>query len=189
MDHPTTPGNAAVILAAGAGTRFEGPVHKLRADLDGTPVLRRAVDAAVDSGIGPVIVVTGAEPLSDLLPPGVSVLEASDWANGRARSIAAAVRALEATTLGAMVVGLGDMPWVTAGAWRAVAGAASPIAVATYDGRRRLPVRIERRLWPELPSAGDEGARRLMERFADLVTEVPVDGSARDVDSVEDLGG
>lgn len=178
-----------MILAAGAGSRFEGPVHKLRADLDGTPVLRCAIDAAMASGIGPVVVVTGSEPLTDLLPLGVLEVRAPDWATGRSRSIAAAVRVLESTTIGAMVIGLGDMPWVTASAWKAVADAASAIAVATYSGRRRLPVRIERRLWPELPSAGDEGARGLMDRFPELVEEVPVDGSGRDVDSLGDLGG
>ena len=34
----------ALILAAGAGSRFRGPGHKLDAPLRGRPVLERAVD-------------------------------------------------------------------------------------------------------------------------------------------------
>lgn len=186
---PVSPGRiAAVVLAAGAGTRFEGRVHKLRAEIDGTPLVRRCVDVAVDSGVGPVFVVTGSEPLADLLPPGVTEVRASDWSSGQSRSLAAAVRSLETTTVQAMVVGLADMPGVTASGWRAVAGVDSPIAVATYGGHRRLPVRIARSLWSELPTAGDEGARGLMRTHPDLVVEVAVRGSGRDVDTVGDLG-
>jgi CTP:molybdopterin cytidylyltransferase MocA len=179
---------AVVILAAGAGTRFEGPVHKLRALLDGVPLVRRCVDVACGSGVGPVFVVTGSEPLADLLPPGVTEVRASDWSSGQSRSLAAAVRSLETTTVEAMVVGLADMPWVTPSGWRAVAGTDSPIAVATYGGHRRLPVRIARSLWAELPTAGDEGARGLVRAHPELVRDVAVQGSGRDVDTVVDLG-
>lgn len=186
---PVSPGRiAAVILAAGAGTRYEGPVHKLRAEVDGLPMVRRCVDAACDSGVGPVFVITGSEPLADLLPPGVTEIRASDWSSGQSRSLAAAVRSLTTTTVEAMVVGLADMPWVTASGWRAVAGADYPIAVATYRGHRRPPVRIARSLWAELPPAGDEGARGLMRAHPELVGEVMVQGSGRDVDTVGDLG-
>lgn len=186
---PVSPGRvAAVVLAAGAGTRFEGRGHKLRAEIDGTPLVRRCVDVAVESGVGPVFVVTGSEPLADLLPPGVTEVRASDWSSGQSRSLAAAVRSLETTTVDVMVVGLADMPWVAASGWRAVAGTDSPIAVATYGGHRRPPVRIARALWAELPTAGDEGARDLMRSHPGLVTEVAVQGSGHDVDTVDDLG-
>ncbi|MCP4435706.1 MAG: nucleotidyltransferase family protein [Actinomycetia bacterium] len=178
---------AAVVLAAGSGSRFSGSTHKLRAEVDGRPLICTAVDAALESGIGPVIVVTGAEPLGDLLAPSVIEVHAGDWSAGQSHSLAAAVGAVEATSVQAIVVGLGDMPGVTAECWRAVAGSGAQIGVATYGGHRRPPVRIARELWPELPAAGDEGARALMRRRPDLVVEVPVDGDSRDVDTVDDL--
>ena len=59
-ERPPPGTTVAVVLAAGAGTRFEGPTHKLAATIDGVPVLDRAVRAALDADIGPVVVVIGS---------------------------------------------------------------------------------------------------------------------------------
>jgi molybdenum cofactor cytidylyltransferase len=180
---------AAVILAAGGGTRFAGSTHKLRALLNGEPLLTHSLQAAIESGIGPVMVVTGAEDLTDLIPPSVSEVRIRDWTAGQSHSLAAAVEMLESTRSEALVVGLADMPGVTADCWRAVSSSAAPIAVATFDGHRRPPVRLAREVWGDLPTEGDQGARVLMRQRPDLVVEVPVRGDPRDVDTVGDLRG
>ncbi|HEX9993339.1 MAG TPA: NTP transferase domain-containing protein [Acidimicrobiales bacterium] len=178
---------AAVVLAAGAGTRFAGPVHKLLADAGGRPVVARAVAAAVGAGLDEVVVVTGAADLSAVLPAGVRVVHNPRWADGMATSLAAGVAAAADAGHDAVVVGLGDQPGVTADAWRAVAAAHAPIAVATYGGRRGHPVRLAAATWAALPAAGDQGARALMASGAFPVEEVPCRGDAQDVDTVEDL--
>ena len=187
-DATTSATTIAVVLAAGAGRRFTGPTHKLLAEVDGTSLARRAVDAALAAAIGPVVVVTGAiDPFPVGAPDGVTCVHHPGWADGQATSLQAGIRA--ATELGAtaVVVGLADQPFVAPAAWRAVAASSAPIAVATYAGRRRNPVRLAAEVWPLLPTTGDSGARTVMSLRPDLVEEVPCPGSPDDIDTWEDL--
>ena len=168
---------AAVLLAAGAGTRFEGPTHKLVAPFRGRRVVDWAHQAAIDAGL-PVIVVVGDLDLG--LP---NQVRNPRWAEGIASSLQAGIAA--AGDADAVVVGLGDQPLIPADAWRRVAASGAPIAVATYAGKRRNPVRLARSMWPLLPTTGDRGASVL---FGDHpVVEVACEGDAADVDRVEDL--
>jgi len=184
----------AVLLAAGGGTRFAGGVHKLRAPLLGRPVLAHALEALVASGLD-AVVVAGAVDVRDLVPPSVPVLDNPAWATGQATSVQAGIAEARRRGLDAVVVGLGDQPFVTAAAWRAVAGAGGPLAVATWDGRRGHPVRLGEEVWDLLPTAGDEVGRAVMRGRPELVVEVPCalgpDGRAEpalaDIDTVEDL--
>lgn len=176
-----------VLLAAGAGSRFAGPGHKLTADLGGHSVAERSVAAAQAAGVGPVVVVTGATPLPLPDSPDLHVISNPDWAAGQSTSLRAGIAEAERLGAVAIVVGLADQPFVEPEAWRSVAAATSPIAVATYDGKRRNPVRLHRDVWPLLPAGGDEGARSLIRLRSDLVEEVPCLGSPADIDTLEDL--
>jgi CTP:molybdopterin cytidylyltransferase MocA len=180
---------AGALLAAGGGSRFAGPVHKLRADApDGRPLAAHAIAALVGSGVPLLAVVSGAEAIDDLIPDGVTAIANPDWARGQATSLAAAVRWAQAQGADALVIGLADQPGITSAAWRAIAAAdATPIAIATYDGKRGHPVRLGRDVWAKLPADGDAGARAVIAANPELVTEVPCDGDPADVDTVEDL--
>lgn len=177
---------AAVVLAAGSGSRFDGDTHKLLAPLRGTTVLGHALAAVRSSGLD-VFVVTGDLDLGDQLPDDVTAVQNPDWKAGQATSVHAGIDAARAAGHDAVVVGLGDQPFVTAEAWRAVAIADAPIAVATYDGRRGHPVRLGASVWDLLPTTGDEVGRALMEGRPDLVRPIPCAGDPTDIDTLEDL--
>lgn len=184
----SSPGKCcAILLAAGAGSRFRAPEHKLLAILRGQPVYCWAFDAVISAGLDAVIVVTGATALDPTTMPTATVVDNPHWAHGQATSLQCGLRAAEELGMDAVVVGLADQPFITTVAWRAVADSPADIAVATYDGRRGNPVLLRRAIWPLLPSEGDQGARSLMTRRPDLVVEVACTGSPADIDTMEDL--
>jgi CTP:molybdopterin cytidylyltransferase MocA len=179
---------AAVVLAAGAGTRFAGPGDKLRADVLGTPVLRRSVEAVMRAGYDDVIVVVGDDPLDDVLPDGVTVVQCETWREGQSHSLQAGVAAARELGHDAVVVGLGDQPLVGTASWRALySEASSPIVATTYAGQRRPPTRLDASVWGLLPETGDAGARDVLVNSPDLVTEIASAGYPNDVDTEEAL--
>lgn len=179
----------AVVLAAGAGSRFAGETHKLLAPFRSTTVIDTVLDTVEGAGFSHVVVVTGAAdiPPSVLDRPHFLVVHNTRWAEGQATSLQAGVAAADALGADAVVVGLGDQPLVTAECWRRVAAGRSPITVATYDHQRGNPVRLERSVWPLLPHEGDVGARHVLAQYPELISEVACEGSSADIDTQEDL--
>lgn len=178
---------AAVVLAAGGGSRYRGDTHKLLAPLRGRRVVDHVLDEVRAAGFDAVFVVVGAADLGS--PPGVALVRNERWAEGLATSLQAGIAAARAAGHDAVVVGLGDQPGVRREAWRLLAAATSaPVAVATYEpGGRGHPVRLAAEVWDRLPSSGDAGARSLLDGRDVAVAEVPCPGSPEDVDTVEDL--
>jgi CTP:molybdopterin cytidylyltransferase MocA len=188
----------AIVLAAGAGSRFSDVGHKLTASLPATAdrpaesVACRSIAAALGSGLRRVVVVTGRLSATDLGlgDTAVTTVHNPDWEAGQMTSVRAGLAVADRHGSSVAVIGLADQPGVDPSAWRAVAQVAdesSPIAVATYDGRRANPVALHRSIWHLLPAGGDEGARSLMQLRPQLVREVPCTGSPTDIDTAEDL--
>ena len=180
------------MLAAGRSTRFDGV--KQLAPFGDRPLVRWAVDAAVASGLRPVLTVVGSRsgPIQAVLPQGVDVVRAWRAKAGIAQSLRALVAALDGwRQVGAVCVGLADQPGVGPQAYRRLADAydaGATLAVATYTGQRRNPVLIARALWPRVAALrGDVGARALMQD--ETVTEVDCTdtGTPADIDTPADL--
>jgi len=174
----------AVILAAGAGSRFNADEHKLEAKLNKKPLIWWAATHAVVAGFAEVLVIEGAIPVSDLVPDTVSIVNNNDWADGQSRSLQVAVHYADMAGYETVVIGLGDQPFVPPETWRLVAASDSPIAVARFEKQATPPVRLHSDVWGLLPLDGDEGARQLLRSRPELVAEVPCPGSAVDVDTV-----
>jgi len=148
-------------------------------------VVEWSLEQLLRAGFDDVVVITGAVELQ--LPDGVATVDNPRWAQGQATSLALAIDRARQRELHAVVVGLADQPFVLAEAWRAVATAPGAIAVATYDGRRGNPVKLDASVWDLLPVEGDAGARVVMGMRPELVTEVACAGSPADIDTLEDL--
>lgn len=180
---------AAILLAAGRGTRFGGE-PKLLAQIDGKALVRHVAEAAVRSIADPVIVVTGHcadEVRSALLGLPVQIVHNPLSPQGLSTSLKAGFSALPKTARAAIIL-LGDMPFVKAelidalaDAWR---GGGEPAAlVPTLDGRRGNPVVISCHLQTMIENlSGDVGAGPMLRGRSDVL-EWPTD----DVTVVQDI--
>ena len=182
---------AAVILAAGAGTRFAGDDHKLLTVVNGKTILRHSIDAAVAAELDEVVVVSGAIDLANEVPDTVTLIHNEKWEDGQATSLQAAVAYADSRGHAAVVVGLGDSPGISPETWRKVAEVPNDLAMARFDGELRPPTRLSAAMWASLPVAGDEGARALVRHRPDQVRPVPIDkefgDNPTDIDTLEDL--
>lgn len=184
--------HVAALLAAGEGSRFAGPEHKLQARLRGRPVWRWALEHVTAAAFDHVLVVTGAWRLdpADIDDGRVTECHNPEWAQGQAGSVRLATAAAAALGASALTIGLADQPFVTSTAWDAVAHAETdrPIVIATYDGvPGPNPVRLDRAVWPLLATTGDAGARDLIREHPEWVYAVACVGSVADIDTLEDL--
>lgn len=188
MTDPARPDRCvAVILAAGGGSRFVGTTHKLLAEIGDSTVIATSVAAPIRAGLT-TAVVWGAVDVSGEVPDDVELVHNPDWASGQASSLQCAVRWAATLDAVAVVVGLGDEPWVGAQAWGLVAANDSaPIVIADFEGTRTPPVRLARSVWPLLPNSGDVGAGPLLRAHPELVVAIACDGDPSDIDTVEDL--
>jgi molybdenum cofactor cytidylyltransferase len=182
---------AIVVPAAGSGSRFGGPLHKLEQAFEGGTVLEATVRNALQTGL-PVVVVTTAAlaPLVGGLLAGrdVVVLGPALAARGMGYSIAAGV-AVQSDAPGWLVLP-GDMPLVRPASILAVAAALEqqPVAYAQHRGRRGHPVGFAAELYSELVQLdGDDGARRVSARYPAQGQEVDDPGVLLDVDTRADL--
>ncbi|MFI5052841.1 MAG: NTP transferase domain-containing protein [Acidimicrobiia bacterium] len=185
---------AAAVLAAGRGTRLGGDAAKPLLRWRGRPLVQWAVDAALASGLAPVIVVVGyrGDEVRSSIPvdPGVRVVENTDWDQGIASSLHAALEILmPMDAVAAVCVGLADQPLVGAEAYRRLAAhGGAAIVEARYGGEPGNPVKLARSLWPDaMQLRGDVGARALMRDHLVDVVECGDTGSAADIDTLEDL--
>ena len=193
---PAAPRIGAVVLAAGKSSRM-GDTNKLTTDVDGSPMVVHAVQAAAQSGANPIVVVTGHEAQkvqTALAGTPVTFVHNSDYAEGLSTSLRAGVRALP-DTVDAAFICLGDMPDLTADHLARLAAAYDPdegrtICVPTFGGKRGNPILWGVAYFAELQSMkGDTGAKHLIGEHLEAVCEVPMpdDAPLRDIDTPEDL--
>jgi CTP:molybdopterin cytidylyltransferase MocA len=187
-------GVSAIVLAAGAGSRFGG--GKLMAPFGGRTLIEATLSGLRGAPVDEIIVVVGAEGESLRSTSTIyetRIVENPDWPEGMSTSVRAGLRAC-ASNARAAVICLADQPLVGAEAVERLVEAfkwGAKVAVATYGGETRNPVLFAREVWPLLlgEMSGDRGARVFLKHHREIVTEVSCDDVANpaDVDTVEDL--
>ena len=179
---------AGLLLAAGQGSRLGQP--KALVEVGGMTLAERGVALLRDGGADPIVMVTGAAPVS---LPGVITAHNPDWQTGMGSSLREGLETLPADR-DAVVIVLVDQPLIGPEAVRRLIAAfarGAEVAVACYAGKPRNPVLISRAHWAEAAAAaqGDAGARGFLRARQDLVTSVECEDVGRpdDLDTPEDL--
>jgi molybdenum cofactor cytidylyltransferase len=188
-------GVAAILLAAGRGTRF-GEEPKLLAQAGGKALVRHAAEAAIRSAADPVIVVTGHRADSvqaELKGLPVRIVHNPLFAGGLSTSLKAGFFALPQEARATLVL-LGDMPFISAGLIDALLAGwhdrGEPSAlIPTFDGRRGNPVVISRALQEAIEGlSGDVGAGPVLRGRSDVVEWPTTDEAVvLDIDTKEEF--
>ncbi len=182
---------AGIILAGGGSRRFGRP--KLLEIFDGEALIRRAVRAARDAGLDPIVVVLGADgpAVRDALSKlAIQITNNPDWAEGQSSSVRAGLKMLAPNVDGAVFL-LADMPLVDAELVCTLVEtqrrSLAPI-VAPWTGERwGNPVLFDRTTFEALSRIrGDQGGRALFKMYS--IEAVPWGQSAMlDIDTPDDL--
>ncbi len=183
----------AVLLAAGASSRM-GTVKQLL-PFGGTPMVARAVDAALASGARPVVVVLGAHAQAvgaAIADRPVIAVHNAQWEEGMAASIRTGLAAALAAdpSLGAVLLAPCDLPGLSADVIRLLASlhrATGRTSAARYQGRNGAPAVFGRDHFGVLMAmSGKEGARRLLNLESERVAAIDLPQLGADIDTPAD---
>lgn len=161
---------AGVILAAGRSTRFGSPKQLL--DWNGKPFVRHVAETALQSGLEPVVVVTGfhhAEIEAHLKDLPVKLVHNPDYEQGQSTSVRAGIRVLS-KNVGAAVFLLADQPQIPSEVIRALREAhakelSAILAPLVLEERRANPVLFDHVAFPDLLRlTGDTGGRAVFDK-------------------------
>lgn len=185
---------AAIVLAAGAGTRMAGRVKQLL-PWRGKTLLENAIDVAMQSSAHQVYVVLGAhagEIRLAIRNTSAQVIVNREWETGQASGIRAGVRVIPPHIDAAIFINA-DQPLITSAAIDRVIAryyvTDAPMVVSQFAGRRGSPVLFDRAHFAELMQLeGEQGGRELFARHADELAYVDFEDArlGLDVDTPEE---
>lgn len=192
-------GYHAVLLAAGAGSRFGG--SKLTASWGDGVLLDAALRSARAAPVESVVVVTGAhagavevavERIATTRGVPIRLVRCCDHGSGMSASLRSGLGALPPGAAGAFVL-LGDMPYVPAELPGRLRDALMPgvlAAAPVCDDRLGHPVLIAAALFDAFAAgAGDGSGQRILRGLGERLVTVEIDDDAifADVDTAKDL--
>jgi len=182
---------AGIILAAGASQRMGQPKPLLL--WRGKPFICHVARTALDAGLTPVVIVTGAraeEVRAALADLPVEIIYNPNWAEGQSTSVQAGLQSLPPETDAAAFL-LADQPHIPAALVRALleqhVQTGAPIVAPLIGEQRGNPVLFDRSTFPDLMSLrGDAGGRLIFSRYPAAYVPWPDPSLLLDVDTLED---
>ena len=163
-----------IILAAGESKRFGQPKQLL--DWKGQPFVRAVAKTALEAGLSPLVVVTGAN--AEYVEPAVKdlnmiVINNEDWKSGQGSSIKAGINAFNSNShsqIGGVIFLLTDQPQVTTSILRALiekhAEGLYPVVAPMVMDQRANPVLFDRATFADLMTLeGDVGGRAIFHKY------------------------
>ena len=189
-------GIAAIILAAGKGSRIGGD-NKLLYEIDDETIVTKVVKAALASKASPVIVVTGFEQefiADELKDKDVKLVYNSDYASGINTSIRTGLESLNNAVRGAIIIPA-DMPFITSDHLNRLIDAFDPLnkkalCVSTYKKVKVNPALWARKLFDNVKIIPENAkVHPVLVEHSDYIAEVPLlnDNEALDINTKKDI--
>jgi molybdenum cofactor cytidylyltransferase len=186
--------HAIIVLAAGESSRMGQPKQLLQ--LNGKKLLYRAVEEAIKTGLGPIIIVLGAfsEQMEEALHGlPVKTIFNPGWQQGMGSSINKGIQEVQeyhADCRGAIIM-LADQPYADAALLKDLLHthltSCKPIIASAYKGILGVPAYFHHSCFTSLTQLeGQAGARKFIQQRAKEVAAVPFPLGAVDIDTPED---
>ncbi|SFC45251.1 molybdenum cofactor cytidylyltransferase [Algibacter lectus] len=184
-----------VVLAAGASTRMRSPKQLL--NWGNSTLLEHTLNTVLELNSSEVVVVLGANfeiIQSEIYKYPVTVLNNISWKVGLGKSIAVAVEYIQKLNYkvdGVMIV-LADQPLIDSRFLGELCNAFNPnnnqiITTSYKNGKRGVPVIFDKYYFEELMLLNDDdGAKTLLETYANSVNSLKPQFENLDIDSKED---
>jgi molybdenum cofactor cytidylyltransferase len=181
--------SAAIILAAGSSSRYGNTKQLL--NYEGIPFITAVTRSAINAGLAPIVVVTGADAIAvsnalDVFSNEIIIIYNPDWQNGQSTSIRAGINTLTVYKSkptneinkenhpkdpGSAIFLLADQPQVNPAVLVSLVEehgrSFSPVIAPLVDGQRGNPILFDKITFPELRNLeGDIGGRGIFSKFS-----------------------
>ena len=186
--------HAIVLLAAGASTRLGKPKQLLI--YNGKSLLKQAIDLALGSKANPVVIVLGAHAeqlIKEATQPGVHVIKNERWKEGMASSLNAGLNEVLRISPGInnVLFMVCDQPFVTKELLQTMLKeyelTRQPMIACEYDDSIGTPALFNKTVFALLfELEGEEGAKKLLKAYPELVATVDFPDGNVDIDTVSD---
>lgn len=182
-----------IILAAGSSSRLGKPKQNLV--FQGSTLLQRSIKAALAADCQQIVVVLGAN--APVIEPTIAdqpiqIILNKDWEKGMSSSISSGLAALLKTNpqLQSVILMLCDQPFADTSIINQLIQASENkknLVASSYNGTIGVPALFDKSYFDELLALkGNEGAKKLLLKYANEVHTVPFPLGMIDIDTIGD---